>query len=289
MKTKLLTLVVTLTIGIILAGSLLAPTISNASQDFEAKDVTQSNGLYYLNETKACTFEQDHTDYSVTLNGEVITLTGGEHLLITDKVIISAIVVASSVTTKATMGIWAEGLNSTTISALSTDITVKLENGTVTLTYGSPATTVTYDVTYAYLYSPDEGDYCVLNATYMTAAHLNTGDIVTLYNNRGWWGVTYAPVQVTANEGTTSVTTKTYAAGSTTATDVDISVNFTDVKYDELIMDSVDNTNVYALVPSSYTAYEANEYSALLSAIPILVIVSLVLVAVGAIALKNRD
>lgn len=291
MKTNLLTLIITLVVGVILAGSLLAPVIGDTSQGLEATEKTQANITSYLDETEKFTLFQDHTDYTVSLDGEPLTLAASTPILITDKVMIMALVVSSSVTTNPTMGVWAEGIAPLTISGLTWDITITLEDGTLSLTYGSPATTSTFDVEYAYILSPDNsGDFAIMPAAYTTSTQLNDGDSMVFFNNGGWWSTSTAPIKVTAADGTVTASGKTYAYDDqTTGTDITLTLNFKTEKYDNLILESSSPSGLLAVVPSTFTAYEPNEYSALLGAIPILVIVGILMIGVGAITLNRRD
>ena len=291
MKTNILALAITLTVGIILAGSILVPVLDDASQGFEATEKTQANITSYLDETEKFTLFQDHTDYTVSLDGEPLTLAASTPVLVTDKVMIMALVVSSSVTTNPTMGVWAEGIAPLAVSGLNWDITITLEDGTLSITYGSPATTATFDVEYAYILSPDNsGDFAVMPAAYVTSTQLNVGDSMVFFNNGGWWGTSTAPIKVTAADGTVTASGKSYAYDDqTTGTDVTLTLDFETEKYDNLILDSSSPSGLLAVVPATFTAYESNEYSALLGAIPILVIISLLLLGVGAITLNRRD
>ena len=281
---NLLNLIITLIVGIIITGAVLIPVVNDASQKFESTEKNQENVSVYMDKVTEFTLYQDHTDYTVYLNGEAMDLVGGTTIMVSDKVMVNATVVSSSVTTKPTMSIWAPGINTATVGGggLTSDITVQLENGIISLTYGSPETTVTFDVEYAYLSAAESGDYALVDAAYVTAAQVNKGDTVTLFAMKGWWSTSYPPVQIIANDGIVTVEGKSYASNdTTTGTDVTINVEFTTEKYDNLTITTISENTLSAIIPATYTAYVNTSISDIMSIIPILVIVGLIVSIVG--------
>lgn len=276
-------LVVTLALSIILVATLLSPIIADASKSMESVETDQPNIQNRMSPATSFVLEQDSSDYSVTLDGvELADLPTKTCLVVTDKVLVRATVVNSNTTSKATMGIWAEGLSSGTISGINNDISLTLADGTLTLVYGADSTTETFSVAYAYVYDP-AGEYAAVKEGYVTSAKLNEGDNVLLFQNGGWWATTYVPVSIAVAAGDVSGTTESYSAGATTGTSASITATFDAGDYDELTLSACSPTINTALVPVTYTDYESNAYGALLGATLTLVVVGLVIAAVAAI------
>ena len=89
-KTNLLTLVVTLTVGIILAGSLLMPVITDA---IATEDTYTNKGLFYIDEDTA-SLHYTYENKVLKLNDEVITfpanMAEGTTVIYTDNLIVRA-------------------------------------------------------------------------------------------------------------------------------------------------------------------------------------------------------
>lgn len=280
MKTNILTLVITLTLGVILVGSLLAPTISDATQSMEKVERDQANIMNLMSETSEFTLTFDHSTRAITLNDVALeNLTDKETLLVSDKVCVKKATVLSA----PSLVIWADGLESETISGINKDISISLSSGTLTFTNGDY--TETYTTTFAYIYDKS-GDYAAIKDNYTNAVKVNDGDKVVLFNNMGWWANSYAPVVVTATSGEVTGAITEYAANGTTGTAVDLTATFATGSFDNLTITSTQPT-LQAIAPATYTDYESNGYGALFGAMPILVIISLVLVGVSAITTRK--
>lgn len=280
MKTNILTLVITLALGVILVGSLLAPTISDATQSMEKVERDQANIVNLMSETSELTLTFDHSTRAIALNDVALeNLTDHEILLVSDKVCVEKVTILSG----PSLQIWADGLESLTISGVNYDTSIALSGGTLTFTNGS--TTETYTTTFAYIYDKS-GDYAAIKDGYTNAVKVNDGDKVVLYDNGGWYAISYAPVVVTATSGEVTGTITEYAVNGTTGTAVDLTATFATGSFDNLTITSTQPT-LQAIAPATYTDYESNGYGALLGAMPILVIISLVLVGVSAITTRK--
>lgn len=281
MNNKLVSLVITLTIGVILAGTLLAPAISDATQSMEKVEREQSNIMNLMSETSEFTLTFDHSTRAITLNDVALeNLTDHEILVVTDKVCVEK----ASIGSAPSLTIWADGLESLTISGVTKDTSISLSNGTLTFTNGDD--TETYTTTFAYIYDKS-GDYAAIKDNYTNAVKVNDGDKVVLFDNGGWYAKSYAPVVVTATSGEVSGTIDEYASNATTSTEVDLAVTFTAGSFDNLTITSTQPT-LQAIAPATYTDYENHGYGALFGAMLVLVIVSLVLAAVTAVARRNN-
>lgn len=281
MRTNILGLIVTLTIGIILAGSLLAPVLSEATQSMEKVERDQANIMNLMSESSEFELTFDHSTRAITLNDVALeNLADGEVLLVSDSVCVRKATILSG----PSLTIWADGLESLTISGVNNDTSIVLSNGTLIFSNGD--TTGTYTTTFAYIYDKS-GDNAAIKNNYTNAVKVNDGDKVVLYNNGGWVAKTYAPAVVTAASGEVSGTIAEYEADATTGTAVDLTVTFASGgSFDNLTIASTQPT-LQAIAPATYTDYENHGYGALFGAMLVLVIIGLVLTGVNAIATRK--
>ena len=277
-----------LVVVILLLTAILIPVVSSTSiQMYDKTTVNQENVSNRVNLVDTLEMTQDGSAHTIAVNDVTLDNSDGYTLLITDKVIVSSFVVSSSVTTNPTFGIWTVDNKGLTMSQPSNDIEITLENGTLTIVYGSSSTTETYDVAFAYVYDTN-GEYAVINETYLTAVHLNNNQEITLFYNGGWWTNSYTPVAVTADDGEITATATKYAANSTTGVDDTVTIVFEETGYDVLLLSSITPTKIRAIVPFEYDTYSETAESNLLEIIPLLIVVGLILSIVGAVIVRRE-
>lgn len=278
---NLASLTVSIIVGIIIVGCVLMPVINDATQSTEKIERDQANIMNLMNETSEFTLTFDHSTRAITLNDVALeNLTDHEILVVTDKVCVEK----ATINNGASLTIWADGLESLTISGVNKDTSISLSSGTLTFTNGDD--TETYTTTFAYIYDKS-GDYAAIKDNYTNAVKVNDGDKVVLFDNGGWYAKSYVPVVITATSGEVSGTITEYAANGTTGTAVDLTVTFKAGSFDNLTITNTQPT-LQAIAPATYTDYENNisNYGTLLGIIPILVIIGLVLA--GATAIITR-
>lgn len=296
MKTNILTLVITLVVGIILAGSLLAPVISDA-QNTIGPEITMTNeSSFVLKEADTgdvlknvrTTVDGTRTD-AWTFNDTAIVgpSSGGTNWTV--GVMSDSVYMQINAPDNASAGSWLY-MDGTGTYHYFGNITVTFTDTEIQIDTGNADTSANVDYTWAYVICPyEEGEYIapalggtgyVSKATdVLLCGFYSTGELdTTYYYHDGNSYVSTEGYSMTANialalhEGTTDIY------------DATVSVTVTDG------VDSETFTPYRIFVPYEVTGHAASGASySLLGAIPIMVIVALVMVAVGAIAYNRRD
>ena len=308
-KTNLLTLVVTLTVGIILAGSLLMPVLSDATQ---TEKTFTNDGYYRLTQIESdsnTVIEWDYTNPNVlTVNGAEVTINSDSAeyvypyaIVTTDGWALRLAVSYSSIgldlyTSQYNNVVWYV----TTTEAVNATIT--LSNGTASFAKGeNPAVSTSF--TKAFI--PDnEGDYVLkfsdkdvyLNGDsliYSTGrSTLTLGESENLLIHMD--GNIDDGVTATVLNPSDYVVSNIVIHKTVDSSYIDL-YKFSNVTFDITDTDSNTATATYGqvIVPYKVTAELSQHFDpaeiALLNALPILIIVGLVMVGVGAIAVRNRD
>lgn len=294
MKTNILTLAITLTIGIILTGSLLMPIINDAQDD---QRITYNNlGLNAeIVGTESVTYTWDATT-GITIGTTVIApasaTTGPAVLVLTDSGYMKTNFVNSIATFFEFDGSVGTGANITAVT-----ITVDPSTKTVTfsdITASSPIADTSFNYDEWALIPAVKGDY-VFWAPYSVSKpiHQESDSLMySVFRYGGNWAISFKGAESTANYGSPTYTADfngTAVTGYEGLVDYSLGTNNTD---DYTI--TVSNTTYYAevvAVEKSATGVSANEGSeiiGLLGVIPILVIVGLLMFAVRAIGMKNQ-
>ena len=282
MKTNVLTLIITMVVGIILAGSLLGPVISDAQTTLGSPTTVTNTGInsnpISFWDGEAMEYEWDYVNKILTLNDEPLTLSANQMLFGTD-----------------TFAIWTRANSTARLAALGDTIDVTNSNfsavinsdGTYTLTRG----TTVYEGTISWgIYQDENGTENLVQGVrssngYMTSTAndviilgnlYSTGDNDTYY---AYYNGVLTVDEQYAEESSVTVT-KTLVDGYTDIYATNVTVNVGEESF----------TPYYAVVPGTVSGHLASggAYS-LVGAIPILVIVALLMVAVGAIALRRAD
>lgn len=298
MRTNILTLAITLTIGVILAGSLLMPVISDAT----TTHVTFENAGYFdmkYTETESVSLSWDHTDpHNITINGEVVAL---EESPAAPRTIICGDSWFVRYGGDSLAWYASSGSAAGASVAGETDATLTAANGSVSFTGGTTTRTGTY--TYLYVVAED-GEFVMKTAN--DKAYLN-GDS-TIYAMGLTSNVLSQDVYVksvgTPDDGITSTVFR--YSGATPITVKSVSDSFvTESAYldlysiEKFVITVTNGTNdadliySYFIVPAEVTAEKAVHFTdgenAIIAAIPVLIIAGLVIVAAGALYLKRDD
>ena len=151
MNNKLIPLIMTLVVGIILAGSLLTPVVNDAQNTTSDKVVLKNNTTAtYIVETTDYKYEV--TTDSETINGESKTVGAYTQVITTDKGVLYKLGAATF-----TLFLPTENVKVKIDLGTSTpSITATIENNTFTVAYGTNEYTL--DITTAYAYTGD-GNY----------------------------------------------------------------------------------------------------------------------------------
>ena len=303
-KTNLLTLVVTLTVGIILAGSLLMPVISDAT---ETERTFTNDGYFRMTELESdtnTTIEWDHTvpevisvndedcDLSMLPIGKQVTIVGSDKMIIRYD--------HRDATNTVVQVFTAAGYFAVSVAG-ATDLSITLSGFDITATDGTNTRSVTATKG---VYAEPTGDWIMKQSE--TAAYVHTSDSVIILA-----GITQMNTNIgvyatgTIEDGLdytfvpTSGSPPTVTFGDTTFNYSEVAnfndlVTLTNCTFDITENDTSSEANYsYFLVPYKVTAERSQHLNdgeiALMNALPILVIIGLVLAAVGAIFIRNRD
>lgn len=301
---NLLTLAITLTVGIILAGSLLMPVISDATTTEKS---FQNNGYYNLTYSEAddLTLTWDYTKPNVvTVNDTDITLSigtfpGPVNIACGDDWFLrwTGTDVQFFSTNNASV---------TAAVANSTSISLTASNGSATITNTAP-TPVSQTVSYTFMYVVDPaGLYVMKNSA--DAAYLKGDSEIYAIGRSSTTGIVIK-LKITGNikDGFTAEEVGSSGANATVGTPV---ATYTEVEgYKDLYSltkievpidfeitgtpASFTPTYTYFIVPASVTAELSQHLApgeiAILNALPVLIIAALVVMAAGAIFLKRDD
>lgn len=283
MKANILTLAITLTIGVILAGSLLVPVINDAS---EVNRTFTNSGIYYmtdLSDEESITYTFDGTDW--TIDGEPAdivatdqtTLVAGDGFIIRSNGNIPGIASPKSITS---LTVDADGI---AMSYVKTDDTTATYSKTATVYYCAvnekTATVLSENNSAVYVKSNTD---LVVETFSGTASGLGT---IFLVEGNIADGFTVTPLN-------TDVT-----VGDVTCNYVQVD-GFNDLyKVTSITFESTHNDTVRTqtftsfIAPSEVTAERSQHLDsgeiAIMAAIPILVIVGLLIVGVNAIRVKD--
>ena len=300
MKTNVLTLIITLVVGIILAGSLLVPVLNDATK---TSDTFTNNGLYYvdsLGENESVTYSCDSNGAyvdGVAITGDYATgYSGGASIAYTENLVIRWGGTGSFALRGA---YWAY------TSGAEASITFN-GNGTYTGNYGDTEINGTYSEFYGLVLS--ETDRVMTASTghkYVNASSEINVSGLTNCTNIGSFIVFNVSGSIT--DGITIVGYNQTTGAELELTYTNVEVNKTEVAgyvdlYDVTsitfdVTDTNDKTDsvTYTVftIPTKVTA-ELSEHLtpgqiSLMGAIPVMVIVALLMAAVGAIALRRAD
>lgn len=285
MKTNVLTLIITLVVGVILAGSLLAPVISNA-QTTIGDPITYTNTgpygeLYVTDDVSGThTIVMSAADNTITYDGEVITTPARGYLVVSD-----AITVAYT-GSYMTICYGSDQYQFNATWGNSYDIT--FENGTATMirTSSSGDTTFTKEYTWIGYKVSENGNY--INVSSNVNVYCNdVKNMIAMGNYTSGDNDTFYIVK----DGKVNLTNTTYTGSVALRSDTLVS-GTTDVINSYIVISVDDETftpYVWA-VEKTIMGHESGGASyTLLGAIPILLIVALLMVAIGAIAFRRND
>lgn len=305
MKTNILTLVITLTLGVILAGSLLMPVISNAQDNLGDPITLTNDSPIVLREAHegdvlkvVRSVSNDTTTDTWTLNGDVCLGPTGSADTWNVGVMSDGIYLSINSPSNGAIGAWLnipDNGNLTNLSGVSNGVaqsyqitfnadTMVLENVTAT-----PITIATCPYSWAYVLCPyGEGEYCAAmpngaglvkdpNQIILSGLYY-TGELDTTYCYNSVAFVGKTDYSMTAN-----ITTALHE-GTSDIYDANVTVTITDGT------DSETFTPYRILVPYEVSGHAtAGAAYSLLGAIPVMVIIGLVLAATTAIMVKRDD
>ena len=293
MKTNILTLAITLTVGIILAGSLLMPVISEAT---ETEKTFNNEGYYYMTDLgeDSITYVFDGSKW--TINDVVVDI---------DITELTTIVAAENVIIRANG--YFRGTTTINASALNLTVTADSITGTATVSGNTQTINLSLDVYYCAVTEPT--GYVL--SKYNTPTYLHKDSDILADGQSAYTPSASAVFRIEGNinDGFTVIPALT----SITVTDVECNYTVIDEYIDLYRVDSITFKSVYNsgtpsdpsddvvrdqtyssyVVPASVTSEMTNHLNsgeiAILNALPVLIIAALVLMAAGAIILKRED
>ena len=286
-KTNLLTLVITLTVGIILAGSLLMPVIANAQEGVGPTTTFTNTGygqVYVTEVTEDTTLVYDGT--TLTINATDIATFGSRCSFTAD----TAFMYHGSSGSKifAWTGTSYENPSFTEYTA-----TIDVDDKTITVVgmVDSVETTIECPYTWCYV-TAAAGDYLSIDSNFARDYYIRSIDDVKSveYNNSGFvFSSNGAVLEVNGTEqGTVNYTVQDVSGYNIQTIHVEKTIANSGLSYTY-------NDNNYSvhwtIVPYKVTGNELQDLPAreLLSVIPILIVVALVVGATGAVFVKRED
>lgn len=304
MDNKLITICITLVVGVILAGSVLMPVLNEATTTQKA---FQNDGYYSMDVVKAdpnetITIFFDHTaprviyvdDVEITMPKQTVTIVGSDATMVRYSYGTDERASVQMYIGETTSGVYADSWN-------NQDMTITIAEGTITGSNG----TITKDAT------PTSDIYCIsgnggelVMKPYSESAYLK-GDSEFVAIGRTAIGETnvclYAEGTILGGVPDVDVF---YEAAETTTDNVEIHATAINgyinlYSFDNFTFDMTQNgvtvsaTYSAIIIPAEVTAELANHMTpgeiALMNAIPIMVIIALVMVALGGIYFGRRD
>lgn len=302
MKTNLLTLVITLTLGVILAGSLLMPVIEDTKTTIGPEITLDNNASNSLRTAVEGDVLQVYSswDTSTSSKVDVWTLNGTTIDIIQNVALVSDGLYIQSILTGPAPVAYVDMVSGTSIgyingaTSTSGPVTISATFGSDSITFkvdrNGTATQSTHNYTWGLvLCNDEEGEYYAAvpdGVGYITDTKevilgglYSTGDLDTPY----YYYDGVAHVSVSAYTIDVALTTSV-ASGTTDIYNVTSSVTITDGD------DSETFTPYWIMLPHTVTGHASSgaAYN-LLGVIPIIVITGILLAGVGAIFVRNRD
>lgn len=304
-KMNALTLIITLVVGVILTGALLGPVISDATK---TEQTFENEGYFYLQKITAAdegTYTFSYTfdgETNLTFNGEPVDLGG-----ITNPVTLATDGADWFVRyglNNEYVGLQIFGTDLVSGGYGTTSMTIEFSGGTVTatrITDGSDTPTVdTKTYNEAWIYSPEKSDYVMKKADSTAYMHADSEYVAAGQTTIKQWFDSLCivgnnesfTVDLLVPEEDLTVTNQTVVSTAVNGYN-DLyalsKLTFT-ASYDDA---STDATYSYFIVPAEVTSELTNHLTpgqiSLMGAIPVMVIVALLMIAVGAIAYRRAD
>lgn len=288
-KNHLVTLVITIFVGIVLVGAVLVPIIDDGTKDYK---VTNGFGnLVKLDEQKADTINCEVDDTGIEVNGSKWTR-GDVTYNWTCPIVADSFVVKTLLTGSATSISFACIISgtSTVISSGISALTVEATGGsaTVTVDYTDSSTPdATLTVPYNWIaYFDNNGDHVVQTlpwtGTFNYRAYYN--DLSDLRGADFKTGTFYSYVGDKVTYGTTEYT----ATATTASVDDVVDVSYMDNNGANFTFNSIYIGVIVAPLTVYGTTEMMNDYVPLFGAMVVILIVSILLVAVGYIAWRRE-
>lgn len=308
MDNKILTLCITLVVGVILAGSLLVPVLNSATETertFENEDYffTMDKILADDSETHTIVWEATDPD-QLTIDGTAFypDWSGSVTVACIESDIVRCLFVGGDYILNVIGVDLVNGWGWTD----HTSITAEFSNGTMTVTRVISGNTQvkTFSYTDAYIINPTGTGEYVMKTPTASAYVLEDSPILGMgLSNFGGSGNNLIRVSGDVTDLTASVVSTPVSSditiGDLTITSTELTkyrglYTFDKVEFPVTVEDTTTTiTYSYVIVPASVTAELTNHLTpgqiALMSAIPIMVIVALLMVAIGAIAYRRAD
>lgn len=280
MKTNILTLAITLTLGVILAGSLLMPVISDAQKEVAEKVTYTNESAEYLSLSDG--------DVDITLNSGVLTINDAAYTTSSSDVIIFLSDYFALYNNGTNYYATYLNQNSGVRNVVAVDISVVSNVLTASVTYDNSATQTAEDINLKFSFYVDpNGNYARFTSSAIQPYVTKMSDVVaggsfyTGTNKTYYWYY----------EGEAGGYSDDYTYDfNATLTLVEGTYDIYTISNCKMSIDNEEFTPYHMIVKKevSGTAEKGAAYS-LFGAIPIIVIIGLVLAATAAIFSKRED
>lgn len=303
---NILVMIITVTIGIIFAGSLLAPVIDDVTTTEKTFDNT-ADALWqveHLDTESEYTFVWDHTSPTTALsNGETVNLKTGTVICATDSFLIRY---GSDANGKYLQSVGANlGIIVSETGTNEGDVTISISSGTISATIVKTATTTvtaTFDEGWGIV---SHGDYVMKSPTQnayvlddSTIFALGLTNINNVWNNMFQITGTVEEVEVTQLNPSPA----TYTTSNVTITSADVdgyeklhtitSIDFLATNISDSTITKACTYNFF-IVPATVTAELSQHLDdteiSLMQVMPLILIACLLLGAVGFVVYRGRD
>ena len=292
MNNKLIPIVMALVVGIILAGSVLMPVLNDATKTSDTFQ-NSGSGLYaYIseNDTYTLTWSYDNPTKVIVNGQELNAVAGNEALAMGD------FCVRMQPTSSGYVQYIAPSGNVTSNASDSATFSMSYENGTLTIIGKSGTETLTTDGFYAL--SPS-GNYTMKATT--TAAYMNADTpllVMGITSVGSQWNTGFMVTGTVTDYTVEQWNGTTEFVISDETSDITKVDGYKDLYTLKQFQWKVDNSGTpqtvtynYFLVPTTVSGELDNHLNpaeiAIMNAIPVMVIIALLIVAVGVVARRN--
>lgn len=277
---KMIPTILGIAIAIIIVATILVPAVEDS--DLKTRVDHNNIGTNYYNKMDTVNISiTTGSEVGLTINGTSYDLPDYGFLLMSD-----SLSVANTGPSDGTFSAFDPTNNKYAIAGNGLSISIAIASGNYTATFGE--TTISGTIGDCYVFSGTTGSYVMA-----TAGSINAGADAIAYVGGILWGAAQGVCEISdLSTGSSAYSLKTITdfqvSASTDSTVTWEVVDNDDKSYDvSAFADSSSTTPVNVILPSTYYTLEENSQTNLLNVIPIVVLVSILMAAVGLIVFRR--